>query len=424
LFRFSVHPAYVSVTDGIKDALDFLGQSWRKWLPAVLVLAALQFMLYVVFAPDISSLYYTDRETGRYVLSSDAAQQLAPYVLDAVIVAILGMVVGWVFNATAIGGLRNRPVTTELIVVRGLVALWSNFLVAMAIVAAFLMLFVVVVIMPPVGILLALAAIPVLIYVGIRLVFSSLAIFDGAGPIDGLRESWRLSHNSVLRLFGWGLMALLISWVVGFLVGLVTIMFTASHARDAGQAVTYLLTAPVQCFMVFMMAVLYESQRARFDPSLYPYAPTPPPQYGAWATPAGPYAAGPYAAGPYATGPYAAGPYAAGPYAAGPYAPGAYPPGPYGPSSQAPAPGWPQGPAPGWPQTPAPGWPQAPAPGWPQTPAPGWPQAPAPGWPQVTLGSPATPDAGSEPTWPASGSSTQADAAQPPADAPEPPASS
>lgn len=307
--------------------------SWQKWLPAVLLLSGLEFIVYLLFVPDFSSLYYIDDYTGKLVWSPDAGTKIPPMVAGLILVAVLGMVVSWVFVAIAIAGLRNRPVTVEQIVVRGLLTLGASLLLSLAVVVAMVPVAVVLVAAPPLGILLIFAAIFVFIYVEIRLIFFNLAIFDGFGPIEGLRESWRLSQGSVGRLFGWGLMAALIGMVFSIVAGFISTPLTVMHANEAGQAVSYVVQSAGSCFTVFLMAVLYESQRARLDPTLYPYPAMPPypgPQPGAW---------GP---APY-PGPQ---------------------PGPWGPAPYTPAPGWPGNPdvPPGWPpsQTGAPGWPANP----------------------------------------------------------------
>jgi hypothetical protein len=369
VFTFSAHPAAINITGGVGDAWNFLRASWQKWLPAVLVLAALQFVVYLLFVPDLSSLFSYDSYTGRTVWNPDAADKMPPMVVGLLLVAVLGFVVGWVYVAVAIGGLRNRPVTVEQVVVRGLSTLWAGFLLALAALATMVPVAIVLLAAPPLGILLMLAAIVLFIYVEIRLIFFNLAIFDGFGPIAGLRESWRLSQGSVSRLLGWGLMAFLITMVFSIVSSFISLPLTAMHAQAAAQAISDVVTATGSCFTVFLMAVLYESQRSRLDPTLYPYLPMP--SYP------GPYAPG-WAPGPYPpAGPYAPGPYAAGPYPPGPWAPPPYPQ----------APGWPanQGVPPAWPsaQTGAPGWPANPYPAsaWPANPYPAsaWPANPSAG---------------------------------------------
>jgi hypothetical protein len=381
-----MHPAAIGITGGVGDAWHFLWVSWRKWVPAAAALAALQFVLYLSLVPDFALLYSYDRYTGRTVFASDAVERIPPLVASLVAIGLLGMVVGWIFYAVAIGGLRNRVLSPTQILVRGLLTLGSGLLVWLAAIAVIVLVAVVLVAAPPMAILLIPAAFVLFIYVEIRLIFAGMAIFDGFGPIEGLRESWRLSQGSVLRLFGWGLMAVLLGWVFGVVIGLIATPFTLSGNKGVVQAFTYSAQAMTSCFTVFLMAVLYESQRARFDPTLYPYPPMPAyPGYGA-----GPYGAGPYGAAPNPPAPYAPAPYAAGPYAAGPYPPAPYGAAPYPPMPSYPAPSaaGPNPPGP-WalpPYATGPVWPQAPGvpPAWPPNPiaAPGWPANPypAPSW--------------------------------------------
>jgi hypothetical protein len=416
MFHFSVHPAAITVTDGVRDAWTFLVGSWRKWLPAVLVLVAIEFLTFLLFVPDVSSLYHIDTYTGKLVWSPNATDKVPLLVLGYSLVAVVSLVVTWILAATAIGGLRNRPVTAEHVVFRGLLSLATSILLGLAAGVAFVVVTIVFVLAPLLGLLALLGLIVGAIYVWIRLSFFSLAIFDGFGPIEGLRESWRLSKGAVLRLLGWGLMASLILFGVEICVSFLALFFRAIGGSAASQATTYSLISLASGFTVFLMAALYESQRARNDPSLYPYAPMP--TYPGLYAP-GPYPRGPYAAGPYPPGPYAAGPYTPAPYPPGPYAGGPYPAGPYAPGSYPPPP-YPPGPYPGGPYQPGPWGPQpyAPAPGWPPAPgvAPAWPPYPpgAPGWPAYPYPAPAGPAA--EPVW----KSDEPEAA-PPLDSPEPP---
>jgi hypothetical protein len=259
---------------------------------------------------------------------------------------LLSGIGSWVFYATAIAGLRNRPVTLSGVIVRGLVSLLSGLVIAAVtifVLTSLLMVGIAVaIVVPPVGgllvILLALAAIPVAVYLLVRVIFTSLAIFDGFGPIAGIRESWRLSQGSVSRMLGWGALAFLVTIGIGILVSFIVAPYARSGFAAVAEAASAAVTLTGSCLIVFMMAVLYESERAHKDPTLYPVPAWP--GYGSY--PAEPYAPGPYPARPYAPGPYTAGPYAGGPYPIDPTA----------------IPGWidPNGPAPAWPTAPyAPG---------------------------------------------------------------------
>jgi hypothetical protein len=341
VFRLSTHPAAITVTQGIGDGFNYLGASWRRWLPVVVVVAACTFVLYAIFgSTDTTNLVYTDPYTNEVTWSPDTSSRISAAVAVGLSTGLVTLIGSWVFYATAIAGLRSKPLTVSDIVVRGLLTVAAGIVMAVVAIAAVVVWAVVTVIVPAVGILLFFVAMPFAIYLAIRLVFVSMAIFDGFGPIEGIKESWRLSRGSATRLFGWGLMAGLIT--IGFAIagGIVSAPFTVSKAQPVGQAFSTAVTTIGSCFSIFMMAVLYESERARKDPATYGYGPG---MAYPWPNPTWP-GGGPYAAGPYAPGAYPPGPSAAGPYPGGPlYAPGSYPVGPYG-----------AGPYPGGPSTPAP----------------------------------------------------------------------
>ena len=364
MFRFSMNPAALGITEGIQDAFAYLQQTWRMWLPVVIAIAVCSFGVYaIVGSTDTSTIYHVDPDSNQVVWNQDALVKVGGrFVAATAATGLVGLIGSWVFNAVAIGGLRHRPLTISWIVTRGLVTVLAGIVVGVACVLAVVVLALVTVAVPPLGVILILVAIPVGIYFAIRLVFYSLAIFDGFGPIDGLWESWRLSDGAVARMLGWGLMAVLISLAFGVLAGVIAPL-AGGTLQPLGQALSTAITTIGSCFTIFMMAVLYESQRARLDPSLYPY--TPGPFY-----PAGPYAPGQYPAGPNPAGPYPAGP--------GPYAPGQYPAGP------------------AWPGTPPPATTGA-IPGWvnPNS-GPAWPAYP-PAYPNVPLAPGANPGAG--PAW-------------------------
>jgi hypothetical protein len=379
VFAFSQHPTTITVTEGIQDAFKYLQTSWRKWLPVVAAIAACSFVLYVlVGSVDTRTLYYTDPVTDRILWYSDAPSKLAGIAFSTVAGAIVSAVGSWVFYALAIVGLRNRPLTAGYVIRRGLLSVVSGLIIAFAVLASLTVLLIVIVIVPPVGLLALVVAIPIGFYLVIRVIFVSLAVFDGFDPIEAIQESWRISNGSVQRMFGWGVLAVLIGLAVGILAGLITDLFATSVLAPLAQAVSSFVITTASVLTLFMMAVLYESERARKDPSLYPVPAFP--GYG----PNGPepYIQGPYPARPYAPGPYTAGPYAGGPYPAEPYAPA--------PADPTAIPGWvaPNGPAPAWRYPPQP-YIAGSVPGWPGNP--GEIPCPAPAW-ATDLAAPATLD--------------------------------
>jgi hypothetical protein len=102
---------------------------------------------------------------------------------------------------------------------------------------------------------------------------------------------------------------------IGLLGSAIAAPFTALKLAPLVAASSSVVTTTGSVLIVFMLAVLYESERARRDPDLYPVA-----EFSGYGkdepepAPAAPYPARPYVAGPYTAGPYLGGPDAAGPY--------------------------------------------------------------------------------------------------------------
>jgi hypothetical protein len=315
VFQFTAHPATIGVTDGVQVAVDYLQRSWRRWLPAVVVVALCAFVAYTVLVHSVQSLdfrafYYVDPDTNQIVWYPDGQARLwsslVPFFALGLVTGVMTMIAGWVFAATAIAGLRNQSLTIGRVVSRGLLTIAAGLLIALAFIGAGIVWLVITVMAPPVGILALLVAIPGAIYVAIRLTFLSLAIFDGFGPIEAIHESWRISQRSVLRLFGWGLMALLLTLGFAIVGGIASSAFSAAGPIALGQAASTAVTTTGSCLTVFLMAVLYESQRARSDPTLYGPPPIPVPAY-AYQWPGYTYTGGPAPGSPPA-GPYPAAP--------------------------------------------------------------------------------------------------------------------
>jgi hypothetical protein len=410
----------ITVTEGVQDAIGFLGLTWRKWLPMVVIVAGFSALIsLLVGTASTTDLYYTDPYTGRVILNdTEFRHYLAAAFFGGLGTGVLTMVASWVFSATAISGLRNRPVTAGWVAGRGLLALLAGILLGLAIGAVVVVATILVVIMavaaPPLGVLLAvvliLGGIPILIYLTIRLVFVTLAIFDGFGVIEAMRESWRLSGGAVLRMLGWGIMAWLIELGFTILAGIAAAPFSAGGTNVVASFGASAITLTGSCFTVYMMAVLYESQRARMDPALYGPPPMPFNPYGYSGMPPAGYGnpSAPPAGYGYAPPPPVGFSY---PGTPAPTAPGGWNSGQPG--------GWNSGQPGGWNSGQPGGWNSGQPGGWgaPQ----GW--GPPPGWTPPPTG-PAAPTAatawGADQTDPTAPSSGPAPA---PGPAPEPPTS-
>jgi hypothetical protein len=326
VFQSPVHPAAVTIGDGIELAVHALTVSWKKWGPAVAAVAAVQAVPSLVVG-DIGAWYEIDRYTGRVIWSPALQEKAWLLGLSFLLVLAVTMVSGWVFAGVAISGLRNRPLTAGWVATRGLLTLAAGILIGVCIfvtlIAGILVLVVLVATTGPLALLALLAGIVGLVYLAVRLAFFTLAIFDGYGALDGIAESWSLSERSVARVFGWGLMAALIGLGFSIAGGIVSGSLSSMHQDVAAEVASAGITCVSSVFLVFLLTVLYESQRSRRDFAIQPY--WQPPQPG----PYPPYpGGGPYAGDAGPTPPYPGAPnpdawHVHGPYAGGPW--GAYP---------------------------------------------------------------------------------------------------
>jgi hypothetical protein len=421
VFRFSNHPAAITVSEGVGTAWNYLTVTWLRWLPVLVGVALFDAVISAYVATNVYSIVSYNQYTGELVWASNSGSRLANFAGLAFLEGAVTFGASCYYWALAIVGLRNRPLTLDWVATRGVLVLASGVLMAVVGGGAFILLLIVAIAAQGLGVLLLLAGGVALIYVGLRVTFGPLAIFDGAGPIEGLARSWDLTRGAVLRTFGWVLMGALLTLIISVVGGLLVLPFASDTSGFIPQLITSVVSGFATVLLAFMIAVLYESQLARKFPNLYPIDPrwlasqgysagawgpgpswtaggpmppeafgprwagpgTYPPPYppgasGAWGVPPGyppnypPGAVPPGAWGPPPGYPPGAVPPIAYPPIAYPpiaYPPIAYPPGPYPPGTWSPSSGaW--GPPPGYP-------PAAPAQGSGQTPPPPAPEPPA-----------------------------------------------
>jgi MFS family permease len=256
----------VTIGDGLDTASHAFLESLSKWGPAVAAVAVAQALPPLV-AGDVTSWYTVDREAGRIVWNVDLQDKIGPLLLAVLVSAVVSVVCGWIFSATAIAGLRGRPMDAGWIVSRGLVSVVAGIVLAAGVLAGILAAIIVLaylaVIAGPVAALGAFAGVIGLIYVLLRLAFFTLAVFDGFGPIASFEESWRLSERGVTRVFGWGLIALLVGIGFTILGAIASTVLRGMHQQVLAQIVSGLFTSAASVFALFLLTVLYESQRAR-----------------------------------------------------------------------------------------------------------------------------------------------------------------
>ena len=272
MVEFPAHPGRVSASQGLRVALRLMVSSWRVWLSAIAALAALAFAFRaLVGAVDVDTLFTTDQATGRVSMAPGQEGHVLVLLGGGAFLALLGAMGGWVFSGLAIAGLRpGRRLTAAWVAGRGLLTFAYAALVGLVAVSAFVALAVVAALSPTSGAILLLLVGAAGLYAFVRLIFVTLLIFDGRGPIEAVRESWRLSDGSVARLAGWVVMVVLIGEGLSLLLGPTVALVAASGSAPAAEAVSGAFAMVAATYSTFFMAVLYESQRARAYPALYP----------------------------------------------------------------------------------------------------------------------------------------------------------
>jgi hypothetical protein len=279
MLSFRTHPAAITIGSGFEAAFDYFQRTWQKWLPVVGVAALIAFVLYLMAGAVPEPGSWTTRDIYGHAHIDGGA--MARYYLVSVSSSIVTLVAGCVFYATAICGLRNRPLETGWLLFRGLLAFLTSLLIGTVTVVVVIVVAIVAIVLSivlgPIGTLLAVglitAAIVGAVYVGIRIVFAPVAVFDGFNPIEAIQESWRLSKGSVLRMLGWGFVAGLIGVGFWLLAAMASLPFTIAGLAPLSKAISTLIALVGTCFVAYLLSVLYESERAIKYPNIYGYAP-------------------------------------------------------------------------------------------------------------------------------------------------------
>jgi hypothetical protein len=255
--RFERPPAVVTLGEAIRLAARYWRETADRWVLAVVAVA-----LATTLAEWLLGGSVLNQDTFSRMLVPGSVNQIDPSELPKILagpleVGLVSLVAGWFFAANAIAGLRAREVTLGWVVAAGL----RSFLASMILALAFGSIVLVALALGTLGVVLLLALLLVAIYVGIRLVFWTLAIFDGTGIDAGARQSWALTRGAVLRVLGWGLAAFGLALVVTIIDIVIEVLLAGIPV--AGAFVTATLDAALQAFTILLMAILYESQLGR-----------------------------------------------------------------------------------------------------------------------------------------------------------------
>jgi len=278
--QFRTAPADVAIGEGLTIAARYWAATADRWILGAIAVALVNGLTTWLFTGSLLEQSTMDglvRATAR-------GQALDPSTMPSLIagplaVAAVTLVVGWFLTANAIAGLRGSEMTLRWVLPAGLRSFVANLLVGLTVALGVTTS----VLLGAIGLLVFLAALPVTVYLLIRVGFWSLGIFDGATIAGGLDQSWRLTRRAVLRSIGWSLAIIPIGiaiFVGQFLIDLVL----GGVARPVSDAITAGIDLAFSAFSVVVLAVLYESQRARRLPlptlapaARSPFDPPPPP---------------------------------------------------------------------------------------------------------------------------------------------------
>ena len=259
---FTSDPAEIDIGEGLSIAARYWRATADLWSLPVAIVAAVT----AVATWAISGLMPGSTLPATFTPGMDPMTVIGPLlpqlVVSTVVIGSVTMVAGWIYLSIAIAGLRDYRVMPGWILRRGVRALAADLLVTIAFVAVFgaLALFSLIGGLGLLVVVMVTAFVPAA-YVSIRLVFWSLAIFDGADIVGGFHATWRISRGAVARMLGWGVMVAVIGLVVRGGAELVTTPIGDGSPIRAG--ITAAITEVFAAYSMIALAVIYESQRRR-----------------------------------------------------------------------------------------------------------------------------------------------------------------
>jgi hypothetical protein len=260
---FTSDPAGITLGEGLSVAARYWRATIDLWsLPVAVVAAVTTVVAWLIgeVAPVPGALPAT------FTPGTDPMTLIGPYLpgflASTLVAGTASMVAGWVYLSIAVAGLRGYRVMPGWIVRRGVRAFVADVLVMLGFGATFAVLAILSLAGGPgLTVVVTITALVPAAYLSVRLVFWSLAIFDGAGIGQGLGATWLLSRGAVARMLGWGLTVA----TIGLLVNAAATLVTAPLG-DGNPVRTGITAAATEAFAAYSMmalAVIYESQRRR-----------------------------------------------------------------------------------------------------------------------------------------------------------------
>lgn len=259
---FTSDPAEIDIGEGLSIAARYWRATADLWsLPVAIVAAVTAVATWAIAGLVPGSTLPTTFTPGMDPMTV-IGPLLPQLVVSTVVIGSVTMVAGWVYLSIAIAGLRGYRVMPGWILRRGVRAFAADLLVTVVLGAVFgvLALFSLAGGLGLLVVVMVTAFVPAA-YVSVRLVFWSMAIFDGADIIGGFHATWRISRGSVARMLGWGVMVAVIGLVVRGGAELVTIPIGDGNPVRAG--IIAAITEVFAAYSMIALAVIYESQRRR-----------------------------------------------------------------------------------------------------------------------------------------------------------------
>lgn len=263
LISFSSDPAGITLGEGLSIAARYWRATIDLWsLPVAVVAAVTALVTWLVagLARAPGPLPTT------YVPGMDPMTVIGPYLpgflSSTFLTGTVSMVAGWAYLSIAIAGLRGYRVMPGWIIRRGLRAFAVDVLLTLGFGAIFAILAILSLAGGPglVIVVMATTSVPA-VYLSVRLIFWSLAVFDGADIGQGLGATWLISRGAVARMLGWGFTVATIGLLVNVIATLVTSPLGDANPVRAG--ITAAATEAFAAYSMIALAVIYESQRRR-----------------------------------------------------------------------------------------------------------------------------------------------------------------
>ena len=143
-------------------------------------------------------------------------------VIDAIVVGVILNLYGLIWAVTASKG--AEPTMNEAFAIIGrrwIDVLGSGLIVGAITFGLFIVVGLVSALLGAIGIVVLIAGVIVIAYVGVRLSMSTWLAADGAAAVASVQNSWRLTQGKLLLILGWGFAFAIVFGIIGAVLGAV-----------------------------------------------------------------------------------------------------------------------------------------------------------------------------------------------------------